>query len=52
MNNEHPPKSGPSILSFWRVASMGGETFILFQGGNAVHEFVSSSGTRGMHLTL
>lgn len=52
MNTKLPPKSGPSILSFWHVGSVGGETFISFQGGNSVCDFIPSSGTREMHLTL
>lgn len=55
MNNKLPPKSGPSVLSFWHVASMsgvGGKIFISLQGGNPVCDFISGSGTGEMPLIL
>lgn len=48
MNNKLPPESRPSVLSFWHVAPMGGETRISFPGGYPVYDFISSSETRGM----
>lgn len=51
MNNKLPPESGPSVLSFWHVAPMGGETRISFPGGYPVYDFTSGSETKGMWFT-
>ena len=47
MNNKPTPKSGPSVLSFWHVASTGGEIFL-----SHFHDFISDSGMGEMYLIL